>query len=165
MSIPRMLSLDWSGSTRFGSTTILGSGLAIERSFRWISLLRTVVINLALITLSHYSIDFFPWVLRPVPDGQHRIGKIGGTGAPGGGFWISDSTDSPAGACACSLHWVKSQKRSENLVLVHARKGTVLMGRGSRCLRVLGDRKITCKWRDYCEKTNHGGDSSVRSAP
>ncbi len=47
--------------------SVLAAGLLIERSFRWISLLRTGLINLALITLGHYSIDLFPWLLRPVP--------------------------------------------------------------------------------------------------
>jgi hypothetical protein len=47
--------------------SILAAALAMERSFRWVSLLRTAVINLALITLGHYSIDFLPWLLRPVP--------------------------------------------------------------------------------------------------
>ena len=42
------------------SLPILAAGLAIERSFRWVSLLRTTVINLTLITLGHYSIDLFP---------------------------------------------------------------------------------------------------------
>jgi hypothetical protein len=47
--------------------SILAAGLVIERSFRWVSLLRTGVINLALIAFGHYSIDLFPWLLRPVP--------------------------------------------------------------------------------------------------
>ena len=46
---------------------ILAAGLVIERSFRWVSLLRTGVLNLALITFGHYSLDLFPWLLRPVP--------------------------------------------------------------------------------------------------
>ena len=54
--------------------SILATGLAIERSFRWVSLLRTAVINLTLITLGHYSIDFLPWLLRPVPgDPDHKF--------------------------------------------------------------------------------------------
>jgi len=51
--------------------SILATDLAIERSFRWVSLLRTAVINLTLITLGHYSIDFLPWLLRPVPGDPH----------------------------------------------------------------------------------------------
>jgi hypothetical protein len=47
--------------------SILAVGLMIQRSFRWICLLRTGVINLALITLGHYSFDFLLWLLRPVP--------------------------------------------------------------------------------------------------
>ena len=54
--------------------SILAAGLAMERSFRWVSLLRTAVINLALITLGHYSIALFPWLLRPVPgDPYHKF--------------------------------------------------------------------------------------------
>jgi hypothetical protein len=49
----------------------LAAGLVINREFRWSSLLRTAVINLALITLGHYSLDFLPWLLRPVPDDPH----------------------------------------------------------------------------------------------
>ena len=50
-----------------GALSILAAGLVIERSFRWASLLRTGVLNLALITFGHYSLDLFPWLLRPVP--------------------------------------------------------------------------------------------------
>ena len=54
--------------------SILAAGLAIEQSFRWVSLLRTAMINLTLITLGHYSIDFLPWLLRPVPgDPYHKF--------------------------------------------------------------------------------------------
>jgi len=45
----------------------------IQRSFRWICLLRTGAINLALITLGHYSIDFLPWLLRPVPGEPYHM--------------------------------------------------------------------------------------------
>lgn len=52
----------------------LAAGLVIERSFRWVSLLRTGVINLALITVWHYSIDLFPWLLASVPgDPHHKV--------------------------------------------------------------------------------------------
>jgi hypothetical protein len=47
--------------------SILAAGLVIERSFRWASLLRTGAFNLALIAFGHYSLDLFPWLLRPVP--------------------------------------------------------------------------------------------------
>jgi len=56
--------------------SVLAAGLVIERSFRWICLLRTAAINLALITLGHFSGDFLPWLLRPVP------------GEPGSKFFI-----------------------------------------------------------------------------
>jgi uncharacterized protein (TIGR03435 family) len=46
---------------------LLAAGLAVERSFRWISLLRAGAINLTLIAFGHYSTDFFPWLCRPVP--------------------------------------------------------------------------------------------------
>lgn len=52
--------------------SILAAGLVVERSFRWISLLRTEVFSLALITFGHYSIDLFPWLLRPVPGDQNH---------------------------------------------------------------------------------------------
>ena len=48
----------------------LAAGLVISRAFRWDSLFRTAVINLALITLGHYLLgylDTFPWLKRPVP--------------------------------------------------------------------------------------------------
>jgi len=45
--------------------SILAAGLVIERSFRWLSLLRTAVLNLAQIAFGHYSVDLFPWLLRP----------------------------------------------------------------------------------------------------
>jgi hypothetical protein len=52
--------------------SILAAGLAIERSFRWISLLRTGALSLVLITFGHYLIDLFPWLLRPVPGDQNH---------------------------------------------------------------------------------------------
>ncbi len=52
--------------------SVLAAGLIIERSFHWFSLLRTGVINLALIALGLYSFDLFPWLLRSVPDGDHH---------------------------------------------------------------------------------------------
>jgi hypothetical protein len=51
----------------------LVAGLVINREFRWNSLLRTAVINLALITLGNYSLDFLPWLLRPVPGDPHHM--------------------------------------------------------------------------------------------
>jgi hypothetical protein len=51
---------------------ILAAGLLIERRFRWISLIRTGVLNLALIAFGHYSIDLFPWLLRPMPGDQNH---------------------------------------------------------------------------------------------
>ena len=52
--------------------SILAAGLAIERSFRWVSLLRTGILNLVLITFGHYSVDLFPWLLRPAPGRSDR---------------------------------------------------------------------------------------------
>ncbi len=44
----------------------------INRSFRWISLLRTGVINLALITLEYYLFALLhPWLTRPEPGDSH----------------------------------------------------------------------------------------------
>jgi hypothetical protein len=45
---------------------VLAAALVINGSFRWVSLLRTGVINLALITFGHFLSDAFPWLLRPL---------------------------------------------------------------------------------------------------
>ena len=50
---------------------VLAAGLGINGAFRWVSLLRTGAINLALITLGHFSLDFLPWLFRPVPGDPH----------------------------------------------------------------------------------------------
>jgi hypothetical protein len=56
------------------SLSFLAAGLVIARSFRWASLLRTWIINLALIAIGHYSIDLFPWLLRSIPgDPNHMV--------------------------------------------------------------------------------------------
>jgi hypothetical protein len=52
--------------------SVLAAGLVIERSFHWVSLLRTFVLSLALIAFAHYSTDLFPWLLRPVPGDQNH---------------------------------------------------------------------------------------------
>jgi hypothetical protein len=52
--------------------SVLAAGLLIERSFQWVSLLRTGMITLALITIRHYSNDLFPWLLRPAPGDPHH---------------------------------------------------------------------------------------------
>ena len=52
----------------------LAGGLVINGEFRWVSLFRTAVINLALITLGHYLLgylDTFPWLSRPVAGDPH----------------------------------------------------------------------------------------------
>jgi hypothetical protein len=49
------------------SLCVLAAGLAVERSFRWISLSRTWIINLTLLVFGHYAVDLFPWLLRAVP--------------------------------------------------------------------------------------------------
>ena len=46
---------------------VLAAALAISGAFRWVSLLRTGMISLALFTLIHYLPDAFPWLERPVP--------------------------------------------------------------------------------------------------
>jgi hypothetical protein len=53
---------------------VLACALLINAAFRWVSLLRTGMISLALITLGHYLLgvlDTFPWLLRPVPGNPH----------------------------------------------------------------------------------------------
>jgi len=51
---------------------VLAAGLAISRDFRWASLLRTAMINLTVITVGKYLLDFllagFPGLLRPTAD-------------------------------------------------------------------------------------------------
>jgi hypothetical protein len=54
------------------ASSVLAAGLLVERSFGWVSLLRTAAITLALLALGHYSIDLFPWLLRPVPGYSDR---------------------------------------------------------------------------------------------
>jgi hypothetical protein len=51
---------------------VLATALLINRAFRWVSLLRTGVINLALITLGHFSLNV-PWLFRPLPDDPHLM--------------------------------------------------------------------------------------------
>ncbi len=51
---------------------VLAVGLMIRREFRWTSLLRTGVVNPALLVLSRYSIYLFPWLLRPGPRLIHQ---------------------------------------------------------------------------------------------
>lgn len=55
--------------------SILAAGLLIEGQFHWTSLIRTAVLNLALITLGHFSGDIFPWIWRPIP-GDPNHGKF-----------------------------------------------------------------------------------------
>jgi hypothetical protein len=50
---------------------VLAAALAISGAFRWVSLLRTGMISLALFTLIHYLPDAFPWLLRPVAGNPH----------------------------------------------------------------------------------------------
>ena len=54
---------------------VLAAGLVINGAFRWISVFRTGLINLALITLRYYLFDFLaPWLSRPAPgDPYHRF--------------------------------------------------------------------------------------------
>jgi hypothetical protein len=54
---------------------ILAVGLEITRAFHWLSLLRTALINLTLLTLGPYllDVDVCPWLWRPVPgDAYYR---------------------------------------------------------------------------------------------
>jgi hypothetical protein len=56
------------------SLSVLAAGLAIERSFRWIGLLRSGAINLTLIAFGHYVKDLFPWLYRSAPsEPYHRV--------------------------------------------------------------------------------------------
>jgi hypothetical protein len=47
---------------------VLAAGLVMYGAFRWVSLLRTGIIQLALLTISKYLSDAFgPWLTRPIP--------------------------------------------------------------------------------------------------
>ena len=50
---------------------VLAAAQLINGAFRWVSLLRTGMISLALITLVHYLPDAVPWLTRPVPGYPH----------------------------------------------------------------------------------------------
>jgi hypothetical protein len=54
---------------------VLATALAMSRTFRWASLLRTGTISLALVTLHHYALDYLrAWLSRPVPgDPYYRV--------------------------------------------------------------------------------------------
>jgi hypothetical protein len=69
------LVLDWSPAALFAleSLPALAVALVIDRSFRWISLLRTGVITLALFTANLYLFNLlYPWLTRPVPGDPYR---------------------------------------------------------------------------------------------
>jgi hypothetical protein len=69
-----VFSLSATALLAFAALPALAAGLVINRAFRWVSLLRTGVINLALITLGRYLLDAFPWLFRPVlGDPHHRL--------------------------------------------------------------------------------------------
>jgi hypothetical protein len=67
-----VLELSRTALLALAALSILAVGLMIHRSFRPIFLLRTAMINLALITLGHFSTDFLPWLSRPVLGDPHR---------------------------------------------------------------------------------------------
>jgi len=53
---------------------VLAIALLIDGTFRWISLLRTGMINLVLVALRHYMIDIFPGLLQPAPGNpQYKV--------------------------------------------------------------------------------------------
>ena len=84
-SVPRLLhwwQLPWplsqfvfelSGTALFAflALIVLAAGLFATNRFRWSALFRTASINLALIALGHYSLDFLPWLLKPVPENPY----------------------------------------------------------------------------------------------
>jgi hypothetical protein len=66
LSMPALIALT--------ALSVLTAGLLIEHSFRWASLIRTGIVNVALTILGRYSIDIFPWLLRPIPgDPYHKV--------------------------------------------------------------------------------------------
>jgi len=52
---------------------VLAAALVINGTFRWLSVLRTGMITLALIALGHFMPDAFPWLLRPVEGSNHQF--------------------------------------------------------------------------------------------
>lgn len=66
------LVFDWSPGALFALEALpaLAVALVIDRSFRWISMVRTGVITLALITADYYL--FAPWSTRHVPGDPYR---------------------------------------------------------------------------------------------
>lgn len=66
--------LNASALVTFMTLFVLVAGLLIRHSFRWAYVFRTWIINFALIVIGHYSMDLFPWVLRPIPgDPYHKV--------------------------------------------------------------------------------------------
>jgi len=66
------MAFEWSRGAllALAALPVLAVGLMISREFRWVSLFRTAVINLALITLGHFLLgylDTFPSLTVPVP--------------------------------------------------------------------------------------------------
>jgi hypothetical protein len=56
------------------SLCVLATGLAVQRTFRPGYLCRTWMISLILIAIMHFSVDLFPWLLRPIPgDPYHKV--------------------------------------------------------------------------------------------
>jgi len=55
---------------------VLAGALLINGTFRWVSLLRTGMVSLALITLLPYLPDAFPWLERPMPGDPHSMTLI-----------------------------------------------------------------------------------------
>ena len=91
--------------------SVLAAGLVIERSFRWVSLLRTAVINLALITFCWYSIDLFPWLLRSVPgDPRHKVLRFPAVGVV---LWFSTFLIAAWLGCLSSPHADELERQAD----------------------------------------------------
>jgi len=67
------LVLEWSPDAllALAALPVLAAALVINGAFRWVSLLRTGMICLALIRLEHYLPDVLPWLLHPMAGNPH----------------------------------------------------------------------------------------------
>lgn len=65
LSVPALMAL--------AALPALAAGLVIQRTFRWGSLFRTGLVNLTLVILGKYLLDYsLPWLSRPVPGNPYQ---------------------------------------------------------------------------------------------
>lgn len=68
------LVMEFSPTALIASATllVLAAGLLINRAFRWVHLLVTGVVSMALLAFGRYSIDLLPGLTRSVPGDPHH---------------------------------------------------------------------------------------------